>query len=311
MIDYPAAEAVAMVVQTGSFERAAAVLGVTPSAVSQRIRHLEERLGVVLIERGAPCRATERGAWLCRHIDHVGLLEQDLMRQLPGLGDPSAPAQPVTLAIAANADSLGTWFLDAIAAFAVDTDVLFNIAVDDEGHTADWLRHGRVLAAVTALGRPVQGCRVTALGALRYHATASPAFVARHFPDGVTPAGLARAPALTFNQKDGLQRQWIRRTFGLDLTPPTHWLPSTQGFVAASLAGMGWGLNPAALVRDHLAAGRLVELSPDAAFDVALFWQINRLVADRLAALTRTVVATARRALVQAGPGGAAAAPPA
>lgn len=85
MIDYPSARAVALVVETGSFERAARVLNITPSAVSQRVRQLEERLGAVLIERGTPCRATEKGAWLCRHVEQVGLLEQDLLRHLPGL----------------------------------------------------------------------------------------------------------------------------------------------------------------------------------------------------------------------------------
>ena len=44
MLDYPALRAVAAVVQTGGFEKAARVLNVTPSAVSQRVKQLEERL---------------------------------------------------------------------------------------------------------------------------------------------------------------------------------------------------------------------------------------------------------------------------
>ncbi|MGI6246501.1 MAG: LysR family transcriptional regulator ArgP [Pseudochelatococcus sp.] len=298
MIDYPAARAVAMVVQTGSFEKAARALNVTPSAVSQRVRQLEERLGAVLIERGAPCTATEKGAWLCRHLEHVGLLESELMAHLPGIADPAQPPQRVTLNIATNADSLGTWFLAALPAFAREADCLFAIAVDDQDHTAEWLQRGRVLAAVTSLAKPVQGCRVVSLGALRYHATASPDYVRRHFPAGVTAEALAGAPALTFNQKDRLQHAWARRTCGLDVAFPTHWLPSTQGFVEACLAGMGWGLNPAMLVREHLASGRLVEPVAGAPLDVPLFWQVNRLAADRLAGLTRNVIATAKRALV-------------
>ena len=298
MIDYPAAHAVAMVVQTGSFEKAARALNVTPSAVSQRVKQLEERLGAVLVERGNPCTATERGEWLCRHIEHVGMLEKELMAHLPGLGDPNAPAEPVTLAVATNADSLGTWFLPALAAFSRATDYLVDVAVDDEDHTSDWLRRGRVVAAVTSLGKPVQGCRVVSLGALRYHATASPDFMERHYPSGVTPEALRRAPGITFNQKDRLQRDWIRRTFGRTIVHPTHWLPSTRSFVDAALGGMGWGLNPAPLVRDHLAAGRLLELVPGAVLDVPLFWQMNRLAADQLALLTRNVVEAGRRALV-------------
>ncbi len=299
MIDYPAARAVATVVRTGSFERAAEALGVTPSAVSQRVRQLEERLGAVLIVRGSPCTATERGERLCRHMERVGLLERELIDLMPGLVDPSAPAQRPTIAVAANADSLGTWFLAAIAAFARRSDLLLDVTLDDEGHTADRLRRGRVSAAVTSLAEPVQGCRVVSLGALRYRATASPDYVARHFPDGVTPEAIARAPALTFGQKDRLQHDWIRRTVGRPVPHPTHWLPSTQSFVEAGLAGMGWSLNPEALVRDHLSAGRLVELVRGAVFDVPLHWQIDRASADRLSELTADVVATAARALVR------------
>ena len=153
MIDYGSARAVAMVVQTGSFERAAKALNVTPSAISQRVRQLEERLGVVLIERGTPCIATERGAWLCRHMEHVGMLEQDLIEHLPGLVDPAAPVQRVTLNVATNADSLGTWFLTAISAFAQSTAYLLSVAIDDEGHTAAWLQRGRVVAAVSELSK--------------------------------------------------------------------------------------------------------------------------------------------------------------
>ena len=84
MFDYAAARAVALVVQTGSFEAAARALGVTPSAVSQRVRNLEERLGTVLIRRATPCTATEKGAWLCRHMEQVGLLEHGLSNPRSG-----------------------------------------------------------------------------------------------------------------------------------------------------------------------------------------------------------------------------------
>ncbi len=292
MIDYPAARAVAMVAQTGSFEKAAEALHVTPSAVSQRIKHLEERLGIVLIARGNPCAATEHGEWLCRHMEHVGMLEQELVRQLPGLrtGDAS---QRVTLNIAVNSDSLATWFVPAMAAFAETSDILLNIAIEDQDHTRDWLENGRVLAAVTSYAKPVRGCQVTPLGSIRYATTASPAYMARHFPDGVTPEALARAPALTFNQKDTMEADWARGAFGRVVTFPTHWLPSTHAFIDACLAGIGWGLHPVKMIEHHLASGRLVELKPGHGVDMALYWQINRLAAPRLGELTRHVRAAA------------------
>ena len=93
MLDYPALRAVSTVVQTGSFEKAARVLNVTPSAVSQRVKQLEERLGIVLIERGSPCVATKQGEWLCRHMENVGMLEGELFERLPGLIDPAHPSR--------------------------------------------------------------------------------------------------------------------------------------------------------------------------------------------------------------------------
>ncbi|QCI98431.1 LysR family transcriptional regulator ArgP [Agrobacterium larrymoorei] len=298
MVDYAALRAVAMVVQTGSFEKAAMALHVTPSAVSQRVKQLEERLGAVLILRGNPCTATEKGDWVCRHMEHVGMLESELFSQLPALVSPDEPGRQVTLHIATNADSLGTWFLKAVSSFTNSSGYLLNVAVDDQDHTAEWLQRGRVLAAVTSLEKPVQGCRVTPLGSLRYHATASPDFMERYFAGGVTEARLAEAPAITFNQKDRLQHQWISQIFGAPVVHPTHWLPSTQSFVDAARLGMGWGMNPHLLVRDHLEAGRLVELVPGTVLDVPLFWQVNRLAADRLRPLTDAVVEVARRELM-------------
>ena len=177
MIDYPAALAVATVVRTGSFEKAARVLNVTPSAVSQRVRQIEERLGAALIERGSPCLPTEKGARLCRHMELVGALENNLLDQLPELSD-SGP-RPVTVDIAVNADSLGTWFLKAAAEVARDSSILFNIAIDDQDHTAEWLRRGRVLAAVTSLAEPVTGCRGDGAG---------PAALPRHGQSGLHAA---------------------------------------------------------------------------------------------------------------------------
>ncbi len=298
MIDYSALRAVSAVVRAGSFEKAAGILNVTPSAVSQRVKQLEERLGVVLVVRGNPCTATEKGEWLCRHFENVGMLERDLFEHLPSLADPADPQHRVTLQLATNADSLGTWFIEAIANFSKSSSCLLNVSVDDQDHTAEWLQRGRVVAAVTSVEKPVSGCRRFSLGALRYHATASPDFVARYFPDGVTGQAIAAAPALTFNQKDKLQNDWVRKTLGCDVVLPTHWLPSTESFVTGSLLGLGWGMNPVHLTRQHILEGRLVELVPDSWLDIPLYWQINRLAADRLSDLTQQVMSVARQHLL-------------
>jgi len=297
MLDYPSIAALAAVVREGSFERAARVLNVTASAVSQRVKLLEERLGSVLVVRGQPCSATDAGRLLCRHVERVGMLEQDLQVALPKLAPEADSTGRVTLRVAVNADSLGTWFIGAMAAFVNAEPALFDVVLDDEEHTADWLRTSEVLAAITGSARAVQGCNSIALGRLRYTAVASPAFVRRYFAAGINAASLAVAPRLTFNRKDRLQAQWMRLVCRRQLDTPTHWLPSTQAFIDASIAGIGWGMNPLSLVRPQLRAGTLVELLPQRQLTVALYWQHTRLPVSMLDRLTHAVIAAARVAL--------------
>ena len=297
MQDYPALSALAAVVREGSFERAARTLHVTPSAISQRIRLLEERAGCALVVRGQPCRATETGRRLCQHVDRVRLLEQELQQALPALAPEGLTR--VSLPVAVNADSLATWFAPAVAAFAAAAPVLMEVAVDDEDHTTEWLRSGAVLAAVTATARPATGCNSRPLGAMRYLAAASPAFVARHFVDGVGAGSLAHVPSLLFNTKDELQARWARRLCHRHVELPRHMLPSPEAFVTATVAGMGWGLLPETLIAAHLEDGSLVELVPDAPLDVPLHWQQARAASALLDGLTRQVLAAARSALRQ------------
>ena len=297
--------AFAAVLREGSFEAAARALHVTPSAVSQRIKALEERLGRVLIRRGSPCVATEAGESLQRHAQQLQLLEAQALEPF-GLADaapsargtrPAAVAAPLPLAVAVNADSLATWFVPALAALRERHEVCIDLHVEDQDHSSELLRQGRVLAAVSADPVPVQGCRVQPLGRMRYLAVASPAFMRRHFPDGLTDASLAQAPCNVFNRKDQLQARFLKRLSRRKLSPPQHRVPSTHGFVHAALHGLGWGMNPDVLVAALLASGELVELAPGEWLDVPLYWQHWSLEAQVLRTLTEAVAAAAKAAL--------------
>ncbi len=292
MFDPRHLEALAAVVRTGSFEAAAAALSVTPSAVSQRIRALEEQVGAVVVARVQPARPTTVGARLVRHAEDVGRLAREVVTDL-GL----AAQGPPRLRIAVNADSLATWILPALAAAG---EAFFEIVVDDQDHSAELLRRGEVAAAVTAAAAPVQGCDAVPLGALRYVATCAPGFRERWFADGVTAEALAAAPALVFDEKDTLQHRWAEAATGRKVRLSGHRLPSSTAFVEAALLGLGWGMNPAPLVRDHLAAGRLVALLSERPLDTPLVWQASRIGRATLAPLTAAVRRAARQALVAA-----------
>jgi LysR family transcriptional regulator (chromosome initiation inhibitor) len=297
MFDYASLAALAAVAREGSFEKAAAALGVTPSAVSQRVKGLEERVGAILLTRGAPCQATQIGAKLCAHVEQVRLLESEVVHDLPGLAGP-APG-PATIRVAVNADSVSTWFPRAAALFAAQTGAMLDLVLEDEAHTADRLRSGEVMAAVTADPAPVAGCKTYPLGVLDYAAVASPAFVTRVFPDGVDAEGLATAPILRFDRRDQLQARWAREAWGAAIRPPTHWTPSTPGMLDMTLAGLGWAMTPVVLAAPHLAAGRLVELPPRLRIGVTLYWQRTRLAARLLDHLTQAVRSTGADALAR------------
>jgi LysR family transcriptional regulator, chromosome initiation inhibitor len=292
MLDPAQLAALAAVHRRGSFELAAVELHVTPSAISQRIKALEEATGSLLIRRGSPCLATDTGLRLIRHHDEVTLLETTLSAELPGLS-----TGPATLRIAVNADSLATWVIPALAA---TEGFLFDLVIDDQDVSQDWLRRGEVMAAITSHPGPLQGCDTIPLGALRFCATAAPTFISRWFPDGITPQALSSAPALTFSENDRLQDRWITRQIapGHRVAFPTHRLASSQGFVDACHAGLGWAMNPEPLIRGALHDGTLVELVRDTPLDVALYWQFTRLAAPALRPLTDAIRKAAAATLV-------------
>lgn len=289
MIDRSALRALQTVLSAGSFEAAAGHLNVTQSAISQRIKGLEDRVGAVLIQRSRPVAPTEAGRKMLAHAEAVGLLEQTLSQELGGL--PDITDTPVRIAV--TADSLATWVIPALAR---TNGLLFDLVIDDQDHSAELLRAGDVMGAITASQRPVPGCDATPLGALRYVGFASPSFVARHFADGLTPEAFRAAPALTFNRKDRLQRDWAADVCGARVTLPTHFIASSHGITDAARAGLGWAVNPEPLVAPHLRDGSLVALSPDVTLQTPLFWQVPRQMKAALAPVTR--------ALTQARPGG-------
>lgn len=290
MFDPQQLRALSAVLSSGSFEAAAQALFVTPSAISQRIRALEERAGTTLVIRSQPTRATAAGLRLARHADDIALLEANLAGDL-GI----EPGQGARARIAVNADSLATWFLPALAALP---GWLFDLEIDDQDHSGAWLRRGEVQAAVTSGKEEVPGWDRIALGALRYVATAAPEFAQRWFADGVSAENLAQAPALRFNAKDRLQQDWAHTVTGETRTLPMHRIASSTAFVDAALLGIGWGMNPEPLVREALRDGRLVGLCDARPLDVPLYWQVARLPGDGLRPLTRAIREAARNVLI-------------
>jgi LysR family transcriptional regulator (chromosome initiation inhibitor) len=267
------------VIDEGSFEAAARALHVTPSAVSQRIKALEQTVGQVLVRRVKPCEPTSAGEALVRLAAQVSLLERDALDAARG----ALTGDRTRVSIVVNADSLHTWFLPALAKLPLSLS--FDLHQDDQDHTADLLRAGTAMAAVTAQHVPVQGCHVEPLGAMRYLAVA------------VSPGDFATLPMIVLNRKDQLQHRFLSHLTRRAVDPPIHYVPAAAAFVEAIRLGLGWGLVPEQIALPDIAAGRYVNLTPDRFLDVPLYWQCWRMESVVLRALTAAVKATAATTL--------------
>ena len=284
-LDAPQLAAFAAVIELGSFDAAAERLHVTPSAISQRIKALEQRVGQVLVIREKPCIATPAGVPLLRLAAQTAMLESDTLAEMGGAGPPDL----TRIAIAVNADSMSTWFT---AVFGQLPEVLFDIRIDDQDHSARLLREGVVMGAVTTERTPVPGCRVQTLGVMRYLPVAAPAYVARHLPDGFTADAVASAPSLAWNRDDALQDMLVRKVFRRSIGRPSHFVPTAEGFGAAVRAGLGWGMYPEQIVADDF-----VRVC-DAHLDVPLYWQCWKLdsaTVGRVTEVVRTAAGSLRR----------------
>jgi LysR family transcriptional regulator (chromosome initiation inhibitor) len=285
-LDGPQLTALAAVIECGSFDAAAEQLHVTPSAVSQRIKALEERVGQVLVVREKPCRATDAAVPLLRLAAQTAMLESEALAETGG-----GSAERTRMAIAVNADSMATWFTGVLGQLP---DVLFDIRIEDQDHSARLLREGAVMGAVTTERTPVPGCRVLPLGVMRYVPVASQPYIERWLSDGFTPQAVATAPSLAWNRDDGLQDMLVRKAFRRSIARPVHYVPTAEGFGAAVRAGLGWGMYPEQIA---LADDSFVRILA-AHLDVPLFWQCWKLDSPLVVAITdavRSAAAVLRR----------------
>ncbi|MEU6137723.1 ArgP/LysG family DNA-binding transcriptional regulator [Nocardioides sp. NPDC047086] len=282
-------ETLVVIAEEGTFDAAARRLHITPSAVSQRIRALERAAGQVLVRRTTPCTPTEAGEPLIRHGRRLRLLLAEAAATL-STGDTDDDTV-VDLSVVVNADTLATWFRPVLDEVATWDRTALRITVEDQGYSADALRRGEVLAAVTSEPKPVQGCTVEPLGRLRYTPGATPVLVERHRKGRGIDWGAI--PMIVFNEKDHLQDE-VLAAHGATRPPVVHRVPSSHDFHEAIRRGLGWGMLLDAQAEADLAGGTTVPLPGAKPIDVQLFWQRWRLDSIALDDLSEAVRRAAR-----------------
>ena len=293
MLDYKLLEAFGAVIAEGGFERAARHLNLTQSAVSQRVRLLEDQYGQILLQRSSPPQPTPAGTVLLAHYRQVRQLENDLL--LAREENPLAFAQ---VSIGVNADTLATWFGAAVEEILKTERIVLDIQVDDQDNTHELLQRGEVWGCVTTRQRPQQGCRSVYLGVMEYCLFATPQFAARWFPQGFTLQEAAVAPMALFNRKDDLNRKFFQLAFNRQPDrPPTFYIPSSEKYADFVVRGYCSGILPRLQAAAFESAGKIINLAPAHTIEVHLYWHCWNLKSPRMAFFDKAFVKAARHLL--------------
>lgn len=294
MIDYKLLEALALVIAEGGFEKAAHQLHITQSAVSQRVKMLEEAAGQILVTRTLPPLATEAGLRMLTHYRKVKLLEEELIPEI-SIGSAGTPA---ILALGVNADSLATWFLDAVENIVRDHNIILDIHVDDQEQTQKLLQNGQVCGCISTHNKQLQGCRVEQLGSMEYGLYCTPSFARKWFQEGFGLTSLQAAPSIRFNRLDNLNKIFFHRLFHKDPGPlPTFYVPSSEKIVDCVLRNLCYGAIPGLQSTSLCRDGLLIDLAPAYKVAIELYYHCWNLKSRTIENFTGQFIAKAREIL--------------
>lgn len=290
-------EAFLAVAKTRSFRRAAADLGVTPSAISQAVRTLETRLGAALFIRTtrsvglteAGERFLSRAKPAFEELVAAGEAARDLGRRPAGL-----------LRIAAPPGVMLPLLVPLIASFCQDyPEIEVEIAaagdlidIAAQGFDAG-IRPGQVIAADMVAIRMTPPLRMIVVG--------SPAYLARRgHPEH--PDDLRDHACLRLRRSNGALALWPLvdgdRTIEIALSGPliANDFPTV---LSGAVEGMGLAQIPEALAAPRIRAGALAEvLAPYAPTlpGVFLYYPSNRQMTPKLRAFIEHMKRSDRKA---------------
>ncbi len=270
MLDYKLLEAYAAVISEGGFEKAAGKIHITQSAVSQRVKQLEETFGQVLLLRTTPPVPTDPGKKVLKLYHQVKHLEDDFQLSIQSDDEKTTYT---SIPIGVNADTLDTWFFRSIEPFLTSEKVVLDLFVDDQEKTHQFLRDGKVLGCISTRSSALQGCRVDYIGEVSYGLYASKDFADKWFPRGVEFARLHLTPCVCFTRDDELNATLFRQIFGkVPQYLPTHYVPSTIMFVEVIRKGIAYGMLPEQQSQPLIEAGDIVDVTPHEKVSVQLYW---------------------------------------
>ncbi len=292
--DYKLLAALAEVIELQSFELAANKLFISQSAISQRIKALEEQVGQPVLIRTQPLIATLAGEQLLSHFKKVKQLEHELLPIL----SPNKPIKPINVSLAVNADSIATWLIEAITPVLRNQLVELNLIIEHEERTLDKLRRGEAIGAVSVIEKPLKGYRSFRLGEMEYCLVASKEFAQKYFPDGVNQSSLKMAPAISYDHKDDMHARYIAKNFALAASEYyCHCVRSSEAFVELVKQGVAYCLLPKLQIEQELATAELINLCPDKELVETLYWHSWVLVKGVNKEISEQIINFARKKL--------------
>tara|TARA_R110001583_G_scaffold77851_3_gene211585 strand:- start:7719 stop:8612 length:894 start_codon:yes stop_codon:yes gene_type:complete len=268
-LDYKLLAALAAIIETQSFELAAKKLFISQSAISQRIKLLEENFGHPMLIRSQPIELTTVGEQLLSHFKKVQQLENELLPELL----PDKPTKPMRVSLAVNADCIATWFIKALTPVLKENLVELNLLVEHEERTLDKLRSGEAIGAVSVIEKPLKGYRSFKLGKMNYCLVSSKSFQQKYFKNGVTKTSLTMAPGISYDHKDAMHVRYIAKYFDLAASEYyCHSVRSSEAFVELAKQGVAYCLLPELQIENELTSGELVKLCPEKQLIETLYW---------------------------------------
>jgi DNA-binding transcriptional LysR family regulator len=256
-------DALAMLVaiaDAGSFAGAARTLNMVPSALTYRVRQIEDALDVLLFDRSSrQAKVTEAGSELLREgrrlLDDVDAVANRVKRVATGW-EPQ-----LTLAID-SAISHATVMELCEAFYALNPPTRIRLREEILSGTLEALTSGQADLSIGVAMEVAAGTQIEArlLGEMRFIFVMAPhhplANAAEPIPDALIGQHRAVAVADSVQRGGGL-------TYGLLAGQDVFTVPSMRAKLEAQLRGLGVGFLPESLVRPYLDAGHLVTKAVD------------------------------------------------
>ena len=243
-----------VIAEAGSFAAAARQLGLVPSALTYRVRQIEDALDVLLFDRSArQAKPTEAGAELLRE---GGRLLQDIDAVANRVRRVATGWEP-QLTLSIDGVISPHTMLELVEAFyAMSPPTRLKLRDGIMSGTREALTSGRADLAigVSNIASDVAGLQQAPLGDLLFIYVVAPHHPLASMPEPITDAVMLRHRAVAV--ADSAQRGGM--TMGLLGGQDVLTVDTMQAKVQAQLRGLGGGFLPEPMVRPYLEAGRLV-----------------------------------------------------